>query len=150
MNLKQAQQHLSKDAKYRQQYDKHKDAVELAMHAVAIRKELGISHAVLASELGISKYEISKFENLRGRVEPWVISVIVTRFGSQLRKRGIQVERWFVPRPRPNEVPSKPGQNVVYSGRQTPSIQTSRHDRGTALANHRLRIKSQEEKESKF
>ncbi len=149
MNLKQAQQHLSRDAQYRQMYDKHKDGVELAMHSLAIRKELRISHAELARELGISKYEISKFENLRGRVQPWVISVIVTRFQSELRKRGIQLERWFVPRPQPKEIPSRPGPNLDFSGRPTRNLQASRHDRVTTLPIDRQRLKPHEENESK-
>jgi hypothetical protein len=149
MNLKQAQQHFSRDAKYRQQYDKQKDGVELAMHALAIRKELGISLPDLARELGISKYDISKFEQLRGRVQPWVISVIVTRFQSELRKRGIQVEKWFFARPQPKEIPATPGQNLDASGRATPNVQTSRHVEGTPLPIDRQRLKSQVEKEKK-
>jgi DNA-binding XRE family transcriptional regulator len=150
MNLKQAQQHLSRDAKYRQQYDKHKDAVQLAMHTLAIRKELAVSHSALASELGISKYDISKFENLRGHVEPWVISVIVTRFQNELRKRGIQLEKWFVPRPSPKEFPKKGGQEAASSGTRTPNLQTSRHDTRTALPISRQRLNTQEIEESKF
>jgi transcriptional regulator with XRE-family HTH domain len=149
MNLKQAQQHLSRDAKYRQTYDKHKDGVELAMHSLAIRKELRISHSDLARELGISKYDISKFENLRGRVQPWVISVIVTRFQSELRQRGLQLERWLVPRPRPKEIAATPGQNAPSSRRPRPGVQAFRHDRGIALPIDRQRLKSQEEEESK-
>jgi DNA-binding XRE family transcriptional regulator len=149
MNLKQAQQHFSRDAKYRQQYDKHKNAVELAMHALAIRKELGISQLELARELGISKNEISKFESLKGTVAPWVISIIATRFESELRKRGIQVEKWFVARPLPKEIPAMSGQPVVACGRPAPNLQISRNTRGTTLPIDRQRQKSHEEKESK-
>jgi transcriptional regulator with XRE-family HTH domain len=148
MDLKQAQQHFSEDAKYRQQYDKHKDGVDLAMHVLAIRKELGISQPELANELGISKYDISKFEQLRGRVAPWVISVIVTRFQSELRQRGIQVEKWFVARPEPEETPAKPAQNSDAFRTQNPNVQTSRRSWGATLPIDRVRPKSEEEEKS--
>ena len=148
MNLKQAQQHLLRDAKYRQQYDKQKDGVELVMHTVAIRKELRISHSELAKELGISTYDISKFENMRGRVEPWVISVIVTRFQNELRKRGIGVEKWFVARPQPKEVPSGSEQNADRHARPIPNDQTAARERGAALPVDRRRMKNQKEEES--
>jgi hypothetical protein len=104
MNLDQAQQHFMQDTKYRAQYVKHKDCVSLAMNVVAIRKQLGLSHQSLAAELKISKYDISKFENLKGHVAPWVISVIVSRFEPQLRERGVSTEKWFVPRPQRPEM----------------------------------------------
>jgi DNA-binding transcriptional regulator YiaG len=150
MNLKQAQQHFSRDAKYRKHYDNQKDGVKLAMHALAIRKELRISLPDLARELGISKYDISKFEQLKGRVQPWVISVIVTRFQNELRERGIQVEKWFVAGPPPTEIPIKPGPNVDASRRSNPNVQASRHADGTPLPIDRQGLKSQkgEEKES--
>jgi transcriptional regulator with XRE-family HTH domain len=118
------------------------------MHALAVRKELGISLSELASELGISKYDISKFEKLRG-VEPWVISVIVTRFERELRQCGIQVDKWFVARPQPKEIPPKPGQNVDAYGRLAPNLQISRKGRATVLTIDRKRQKSHEEKAGK-
>jgi transcriptional regulator with XRE-family HTH domain len=148
MNLKQAQQHLLRDAKYRQQYDKQKDGVELAMHIVAIRKELGISHLDLSNELGISRYDISKFENLKGRVAPWVISSIVTRFQGELRKRGINVEKWFVARPHPEESPRKTERNVETIGRPTVNLPLTRQGRGSSLPINRRTEKSPKEKES--
>lgn len=145
MNLKQAQEHLLRDAKYRQQYEKHKDGVELAMHAVAVRKELGISHLDLARELGISRYDISKFENLKGRVEPWIISTIVARFQNELRERGIRVDKWFVARPSP----AKPEQRAVASGKASTDVQSTRRERGRTLPNHKQRQSPREVHESK-
>jgi DNA-binding XRE family transcriptional regulator len=150
MDLKQAQQHFSVDAKYRQQYDKHKNGVDLAMHVLAIRKELGISHSALATELGISKYDISKIENLRGRVQPWVVSVIVTRFEHELRKRGIEVEKWIVARPPPKGIPVSSGPNVDASRRPIPNLQNSRHASGNNMPIGRLRLQSEEEKKNAF
>jgi DNA-binding transcriptional regulator YiaG len=149
MNLKQAQEYFLRDAKYRQQYEKHKYGVELAMHVTAIRKELGISYPNLASELGISKYAISKFENLKGRVEPWVISAIVMRFQDELRKRGVQVERWFVTRPANHVVPPTPTGPRDAHGKRAINIQTSRQSNGPALTSGRRRISSAEKEESK-
>ncbi|HUD46670.1 MAG TPA: hypothetical protein VMR33_07560 [Candidatus Baltobacteraceae bacterium] len=150
MDLTQAQQHFSEDAKYRQQYDKHKDGVDLAMHVLAIRKELGISHSALATELGISKYDISKIENLRGRVEPWVVSVIVTRFQNELRKRGIEVDRWFVARPPPEGIPVNSGPNVDSSRRPIPNLQNSLRGRSNDAPVGRRSLQSEEEKKNAF
>ena len=146
MNLKQAQRHLLRDAKYRQQYDKHKDGVELAMHIVAIRKELAISHLELCSELGISKFDISKFENLKGRVDPWVISIIVTRFKNELLKRGIKIEKWIVAQPHSKEILSKSYKRIEATGRPIPNVQTTRLSRSTDLSIERRKLKSQEDK----
>ncbi|MGO8699381.1 MAG: helix-turn-helix domain-containing protein [Limisphaerales bacterium] len=148
MDLKQAQEHFSGDAKFRQQYDRHKDGVDLAMQVLAIRKELGISHAALATELGISKYDISKIENLRGRVAPWVISVIVTRFQNELRKRGIEVEKWFVARPPPQGIALSSGPKADVCGRPIPSLQNSREGRSNNLPISRQSLLSEEEKKN--
>lgn len=149
MNLKQAQQKFLQDAKYRQQYDKQKDGVELAMQIQAIRKELGINHLDLAQELGISRYDISKFEGLRGRVEPWVVSALVTRFQNELSKRGIQIEKWLVAEPMPQPSSRKNAQDVGPIRKSVPCIEASRNDKSTALPTDRQRLKSKEEEKDK-
>ncbi|HEX4121337.1 MAG TPA: hypothetical protein VH619_12020 [Verrucomicrobiae bacterium] len=150
MDLKQAQQHFSEDANYRRQYDKHKDGVDLAMHILAVRKELGISHSALATELGISKYDISKIENLRGRVNPWVLSVVVTRFQNELRDRGIEVEKWFVAKPPAKEIPISSGRNIGASGRPIPTLPNSRGGMGNGVPIGRKSPQSEEKKKNGF
>jgi hypothetical protein len=95
MNLKEAQERLSKDRKYRQQYEKLGDRVAIAMHLVAIRKELKLTKAVLAREMGLYVSQISRVENLAPSANSLVTALLVDRFQSELRRRGVPIEHWM-------------------------------------------------------
>jgi hypothetical protein len=95
MNLKEAQGRLVRDAKYRQQYEKLGDKVAIAMHLVAIRKSLKLSKAVLAAELGIHPYQISKVEDLASRFDIQIMALLVDRFQNELRREGVVIDHWL-------------------------------------------------------
>lgn len=95
MNLKEAQERLARDSKYRQQYEKLGDRVAIAMHLVAIRKSLKLTKAALAEELGIHLYQISKVENLAPRFDIHVMALLVDRFQNELRHQEVIVDHWL-------------------------------------------------------
>ena len=95
MNLKEAQERLAQDAKYRQQYEKLGDRVAIAMHLVAARKSLKLTKAALAEELGIQLYQISKVESLAPRADIHVTALLVDRFQNDLRRQGLIIDHWL-------------------------------------------------------
>jgi hypothetical protein len=120
MNLKQLHQHLSRDASYRRQYENLGDIVALAMNSLAIRKELGISQAALASDIGVSTFSISRFETLSGTVPREVVSAIVRRFKAPLQQRGVPVKDWLVGTSQPQHgvgMRQPVGESITRSGR---------------------------------
>lgn len=94
MKLKELHGKFSRDATYRKAYAGFGDMVALAAHCRAIREEEGIRQGDLATILGVSKFHLSRFENL-GPAPDAVVAAVVAHFAIQLRRRGADIGGWL-------------------------------------------------------
>lgn len=117
MKLDELHRKFSRDATYRRAYGALGDSVAIAAHCRAIREEEGIRQADLAETLGVSKFYLARFENF-GPAPKEIVAAVVRHFESQLRRRGVDVDRWLAmarPAPPPVGPPAQPSRDDLGS-----------------------------------